>query len=126
MESKFDVIEYLSGLTTFVFDVAVLKRIAYRRGIANADSYDAIDDDTERYCTRDLLITVLRGPWSTASSTTKHGSFEKIIGQQTITANALEEIKAQIRQLNRELDLPEDDGIPQAATNEWVDESEWL
>lgn len=120
MAVTFDVIEYLSGLTNFVFDKAVLKRVAYRRGISEAESYDDVDENTERLCIKDLLVTILRGPWSTASSTNKHGNFETIIGQQTITANALEEIKAQIRQLNRELDLEEDDGIPQSATNVWV------
>lgn len=125
IEEAFDVLDYLSGLTNYVFDKAVLKRVAARRNILYAESYGDIDEETEKLCTKDLLITVLRGPWSTASRTRKHGTFEEVTGQQTITANALEEIKSQIRQLNNELGITQDDGIPNASTNEWVNERDW-
>lgn len=118
-------IQFLEGLTNFVFDKAVLQRIAYRRGIAEAEFFSDIDENTEWLCTKDLLTTAIRGPWSTANHTNKHGNFEQIVGQQVITAGALEEIKAQIRQLNRDLGLPDDDGIPDAATNEWVNDTDW-
>lgn len=120
MDQEFDVIDYLSGLTNFVFDKSVLTRIALRRGIKDVPSIDAIDENTERLCVKDLLITVLRGPWSTASHTNEHGTFKIGVGQQTITSNALEEIKAQIRQLNKELGIESEDGLPDRATNEWV------
>lgn len=115
-------IEFLTSLTNFVFDKAVLKRIAYRRKINDAESYEDLDDEIELLCTKDLLLTVIRGPWSTAAQTNKHGTFETIIGQQTITANALEEIKSQIRQINKELGLDDDDALPQAPTNIWINE----
>ena len=124
MQNSF-AINFLTGLTNFVFDINVLRRIAARRGIADAVGYDDIDENTERLCTRDLLLTIVRGPWSTASSTNKHGSFEKVIGQQTITANNLEEIKSQIRQLNNELGFDEEEGLPSAPTNVWVSEEDW-
>lgn len=125
MEETFDVIEYLSGLTNFVFDKNVLKRVAYRREILFATSIGDIDETTEKLCTKDLLVTAIRGPWSTATMKSKHGTFEVSVGSQTITSNALEEIKAQIRLLNRDLGMPIEDGIPQAATNVWIAENDW-
>lgn len=122
MDSRFDVIEYLSGLTNFVFDKAVLKRVALRRGISCVEYFEDVDAQTEILCTKDLLLTVLRGPQATASSSSRHGSFEKSFGQQVVTANTIEEIKAQIRQLNRQLGVPEDDGLPMEATVTWVNE----
>ena len=50
MSGTFDIIRYMSGLTGFVFDKAVLERVALERGVAEVESYNDMDVRT-----RDLL-----------------------------------------------------------------------
>ena len=40
---EFDILEYLSGLTGYVFDKAVLKRIAWEREVSDVTSFDELD-----------------------------------------------------------------------------------
>lgn len=80
----FDIIEYLSGLTQFVFDKAVLKRIAYDRDVVNVTDYEELDDRTKDLLRADLLYTAYMSPNVWASSTNSHGSYTKSIGSQTI------------------------------------------
>ena len=42
---KFDIIEWLSGLTNFIFDKAVLKRVAIECGVAEVKSYADIGEE---------------------------------------------------------------------------------
>lgn len=84
MDEEFDIYEYLSGLTGFSFDKAVLKRIAMRRGVTGATSIDDIDQRMEDLLTADLLFTAYVSPTSTASITKQHGAFSQTIGSQTI------------------------------------------
>lgn len=82
--NEFDIIEYLSGLTGFVFDKAVLKRIAYDRGVIEVTDYEELDDKTKDLLRADLLFTAYFSPNIWASSTQSHGSYTKSIGGQTI------------------------------------------
>lgn len=82
--NEFDIIEYLSGLTGFVFDKAVLKRIAYDRGVFEVTDYEELDDKTKDLLRADLLFTAYFSPNIWASSTQSHGSYTKSIGGQTI------------------------------------------
>lgn len=82
--NEFDIIEYLSGLTGFVFDKAVLKRIAYDRGVIEVTAYEELDDKTKDLLKADLLFTAYFSPNIWASSTQSHGSYTKSIGGQTI------------------------------------------
>lgn len=84
MTDKFDIIEYLSGLTGFVFDKAVLKRIAYDRDVYYVQEYAELDDKTKELLRADLLYTAYISPNVWASSTHAHGSFSQTIGSQTI------------------------------------------
>lgn len=96
---KFDIIEYLSGLTSFVFDKAILNRVAFECGVCNVETYtDLIEEDRDR-CKAALLETIVFGPHQTASSTSKHGSYALTVGAQTITSQALESIKSELRRI---------------------------
>lgn len=81
---EFDIIEYLSGLTTYVFDKAVLKRIAYDREVSKVNDYAALDQRTKDLLLADVLYTAYLSPNVIASSTQAHGSFSQTIGSQTI------------------------------------------
>lgn len=96
---KFDIIEYLSGLTSFVFDRAVLNRVAFECGVCHVETYaDLTEEDRDR-CKAALLETIVFGPYQTASSTSQHGSYTLTVGAQTITSQALETIKTELRRL---------------------------
>ena len=96
---KFDIIEYLSGLTSFVFDKAVLNRVAFECGVCHVKTYaDLTEEDRDR-CKAALLETIVFGPYQTASSTSQNGSYTLTVGAQTITSQALETIKTELRRL---------------------------
>ena len=80
----FDIIEYLSGLTQFVFDKAVLKRIAYDRDVTDVTDYEELDAKTRDLLRADLLYTAYISPNVWASSSQSHGSYTKTVGSQTI------------------------------------------
>jgi hypothetical protein len=84
MNNEFDIIEYLSGLTQFTFDKAVLKRIALDRGVAEIGDYESLTTEQKDLLRADLLYTAYLSPNVWASSTQSHGSYTKSIGSQTI------------------------------------------
>lgn len=83
MADKFDIIEYLSGLTGFVFDKAVLKRIALDRGVDSVTNYSKLTIQQKELLRADLLYTAYLSPNVWASSTQSHGSYTETIGSQT-------------------------------------------
>ncbi len=82
--NTFDIIEYLSGITMFTFDKAVLNRIALDRGVSNVVVYEELDTKTKELLRADLLLAAYISPNVWASSTHSHGSYTKVIGSQTI------------------------------------------
>ena len=97
--SKFNILSYLSGMTTFVFDKAVLERVAIQCGVAEIDSFADLTEEVEDKCKAMLLETIVYGPYQTASTTNQHGAYTQTLGAQTITSAALESIKAELRRL---------------------------
>lgn len=83
----FDIIEYISGLTSYVFDESVLKRIAIDRGVYDVEGYSGIDQRTKDLLKADLLYEVYLSPNVSASSSKSHGNFSETIGSQTIYAD---------------------------------------
>jgi len=81
---EFDIIEYLSGLTGFVFDKAVLKRIALDRGVSEVTSYEELDTETKELLLADLLLVAYLSPNTMASSSQSHGSYSKSVGSQVL------------------------------------------
>lgn len=124
MTDSFDIIDYLSGLTNFVFDKAVLKRIALDCGVSNVTTYAELDDDTKNRCEAKLLETVINGPWSTASSTDKHGEYTFTVGSQTVTAAMIERIEKRLKELYNKLGETEklEAMTENNAHNEWINE----
>lgn len=81
---KINIIEYLSGLTAYVFDKSVLKRIALDRGVLGVEDSSELDEQTKELLKADLYYTAYMSPNVWASSTHSHGSFSQTIGSQTI------------------------------------------
>ena len=98
-KSKFDILDYLSGITNFVFDKSVLNRVALECGVSEVESFSEITEEQKDRCKIALLETIVFGPYQTASSTNQHGAYTLTIGAQTITSAALESIKAELRRL---------------------------
>lgn len=82
---RFDIIEYISGLTNFVFDKAVLKRIAVERDVYDYEEYSELDTRTKELLLADVLYTAYLSPSTIASTSLSHGAFTKSIGSQTMT-----------------------------------------
>ena len=72
MVDKFDIIDYLSGLTGFVFDKAVLNRIAWERGVDSVTSYEDLDSKMKDLLRADLLYVAYLSPNTWASHTSQH------------------------------------------------------
>jgi hypothetical protein len=99
MALKFDILDYLSGMTNFVFDKSVLNRVAIDCGVAEIEHYTDLTEEMKDNCKMALLETIVYGPYQTASSTNQHGAYTLTIGAQTITSTALESIKTELRRL---------------------------
>lgn len=120
--SNFDIIEYLSGITPFVFDKAVLKRIAYERKATEVSSFDELDVKTQDLLRADLLFTAYYSPSIWASSTNSHGSYTKTVGQQTIYAAEKERLYKSFYRIYKKYDDPKLEEIQDLdATLQWLD-----
>lgn len=84
MTDKFDIIEYLSGLTTFVFDKATLKVVAYERGVNDVMFFDELDSKTKDLLKADLLYIAYMSPNVWASYSQSHGNYTNSYGPQTL------------------------------------------
>lgn len=85
MAIKFDILDFLSGLTGYVFDKSVLTRIAWEREVTNVTSFDDLDAKTVDLLRADLLYTAYLSPNTIAAHTNSHGSFSQTFGSQAIT-----------------------------------------
>lgn len=92
MPVDFDIINYLSGLTGFVFDKTVLERIALDRGVEDVDDYSELDQQTKDLLRADLLYTAYCSPNVMASHSISHGSFSKSVGHQTVNKDEIYQI----------------------------------
>jgi hypothetical protein len=78
---KIDVIEYISGLTSYVFDKALLKRVAMDRGV---EYVSQIDTKTRDLLRADLMYEAFLSPNIMASKSISHGNFSQSVGGQAI------------------------------------------
>lgn len=83
--ASFDIIRYMSSLTGYVFDDAVLERIALERNVAEVGSFADITEKDKDLLTADLLFVLCASPSHSASISKKHGQFSMSIGSQEIT-----------------------------------------
>lgn len=84
MNNTFDIIEYMSGLTAFVLDESVLKRIAMDRGVMEVTDYSELTQKDKDLLTADIYYTLCYGPSSLPSFQHQHGQFSTSTGQQSI------------------------------------------
>lgn len=101
---RFDIIEFLSGLTNYVFDKAVLQTIALGRDVADVTSYDELDKKTIELLEADLLYKAYFSPNVWASSTQSHGSYTRTVGSQTIYEAEKEKIYARLSFIYKKYD----------------------
>lgn len=83
--ASFDIIRYMSSLTGYVFDDAVLERIALERNVAEVGSFAELTEKDKDLLTADLLFVLYTSPSKSASFSKKHGQFSQSVGSQTIT-----------------------------------------
>ena len=121
MEDRFDILEYLSGLTSFVFDKAVLKRIALDRGVLSITSYSELDDKTKDLLRADLLLAAYLSPNVWASYTHSHGSYSQTTGSQTIYIEEKERIYNMLRNIYSKYDDAKLEEIGEEYTMDFLD-----
>lgn len=121
-ESKFNIINYLAGMTGFVFDKDVLQRIALDCGVSEVTEYSELTQENKDRCMIALLRTILNTPYSTASHTSKHGEWQEQIGSQSLTAAFREDIRAQLKKLAQKYDDEEllEELEDMGATLQWM------
>ena len=107
---EFDILQYMSGLTGFTFDKAVLVRIALDRGVAEVTDYDELTKRDKDLITADLLLAAYLSPTVWASYSQEHGSNKKGIGSQTMYNK--DEILDWLRGIYEEYDDPMIDQLP--------------
>ena len=107
---EFDILQYMSGLTGFTFDKAVLVRIALERGVAAVTDFSELTRRDRDLITADLLLTAYLSPNIWASFDQSHGSFKKGVGSQTVYNK--EEILNYLRGIYEEYDDPMLDEVP--------------
>jgi len=107
---EFDILQYMSGLTGFTFDKAVLTRIALKRGVANVTEYEELTEKQEDLITADLLLTAYLSPTTWASFNQSHGSYKKGVGSQTMYNK--EEILEWLRGIYEKYEDPMLDKVP--------------
>lgn len=122
MTDNFDIIEYLSGLTGYVFDKAVLKRIALDRNVHEVKDYSELDKATRDLLFADLLYAAYLSPNVWASSTQSHGSYTKTIGSQTTYTEDKERLYNQIVNIYKKYDDERLEEIENSDSNlQWLD-----
>lgn len=107
---EFDILQYMSGLTGFTFDKAVLVRIALDRGVSEVTEYDELTQRDKDLITADLLLTAYLSPTIWASFTQSHGSYKKGVGSQAMYNK--EEILDWIRGIYEKYEDPMIDQLP--------------
>lgn len=107
---EFDILQYMSGLTGFTFDKAVLTRIALERGVSTVTAYSQLTKRDRDLMTADLLLTAYLSPTVWASFDQSHGSYKKGVGSQTMYNK--DEILDYLRGIYEEYDDPMLDEVP--------------
>ena len=81
--AEYTIIDYMGGLTGFVFDKSVLTRIAIDRRVAQKKPAD-LDQREKDLLTADLLYVAFFGPNTIASQTNQHGTYTRTVGSQQV------------------------------------------
>ena len=95
----FNIIDFIAGLYPYVFDIAVLRRVAYDCGVIEITEYSELTEEQKDRCKIALLETLVLNPYQTASQTSKHGEWQEQTGSQMTTAKNIESIKNELKRL---------------------------
>lgn len=122
MAGEFDIIKYLSGiLGGYVFDKAVLERIALERGVLDVADYSSLDLKTRELLRADLAYAAYYSPHVWASSSQSHGSYTKTTGSQTISESDKERLYSIFAPIYQKYEDPKIDEILESSgTVEWI------
>lgn len=119
----FNIIDFIAGLYPYVFDIAVLRRVAYDCGVIEITEYSELTEEQKDRCRIALLETLVLNPYQTASQTSKHGEWQEQTGSQMTTAKNIESIKNELKRLYKKYD--EDEKLEQleseTANLEWME-----
>ena len=116
----FDIIEYISGLTQFTFDKAVLRRIAFERDVIEVADYEELDTKTKDLLRADLLYAAYTSPNVWASSTNSHGSYTNSVGSQTIHIEEKERLYNTFVRIYKKYDDPMLEFIEDGGDLQWL------
>lgn len=119
----FNIIDFIAGLYPYVFDIAVLRRVAYDCGVIEITEYAELTEEQKDRCRIALLETLVLNPYQTASQTSKHGEWQEQTGSQMTTAKNIESIKNELKRLYKK--YGEDEKLEQleseTANLEWME-----
>ena len=119
----FNIIDFIAGLYPYVFDIAVLRRVAYDCGVIELAEYSELTEEQKDRCRIALLETLVLNPYQTASQTSKHGEWQEQTGSQMTTAKNIESIKNELKRLYKK--YGEDEKLEQleseTANLEWME-----
>ncbi len=119
----FNIIDFIAGLYPYVFDIAVLRRVAYDCGVIEITEYSELTEEQKDRCKIALLETLVLNPYQTASQTSKHGEWQEQTGPQMTTAKNIESIKNELKRLYNK--YGEDEKLEQleseTANLEWME-----
>ena len=119
----FNIIDFIAGLYPYVFDIAVLRRVAYDCGVIEITEYSELTEEQKDRCRIALLETLVLNPYQTASQTSKHGEWQEQTGSQMTTAKNIESIKNELKRLYKK--YVEDEKLEQleseTANLEWME-----
>jgi len=119
MAADFNIYEYIEGLSGFVFDKTVIKRIATEREVTEIASYSELTEKQRDLLLADVLFTAYRSPNMMASHTNQHGAYSKTFGHQIVNREALYGIFSRIYKKYGE----EEKLVSLGGVVRWVDES---
>ena len=121
--TTFNIIDFIAGLYPYVFDIAVLRRVAYDCGVIEITEYSELTEEQKDRCRIALLETLVLNPYQTASQTSKHGEWQEQTGSQMTTAKNIESIKNELKRLYNK--YGEDEKLEQleseTANLEWME-----
>lgn len=119
----FNIIDFIAGLYPYVFDIAVLRRVAYDCGVIEITEYSELTEEQKDRCKIALLETLVLNPYQTASQTSKHGEWQEQTGSQMTTAKNIESIRNELKRLYKK--YGEDEKLEQleseTANLEWME-----
>ena len=118
---SFDIYDYLSGLTGYVFDISVLKRVALNQGVSEVADYSELTEEQKDRCKIELLETLLITPHQSASQTNKHGEWQTQTGSQTLTAAVLDNINKELGRLYKKYDEQDKLDAINDGTLQWLE-----